>query len=328
MSGEEDDFPYPYVHPFGPGAEWGRGMGGGGMYPNGARGWGDPSVESYLDPGQTPNPFSPGFGGGGGGGNADYFGRRGNRMSMPIRTGNELVNPAFFGYPPGFPPYYPQFPHTSPSPHNNSKKSTPPPSDDSKAVTDPRIDIIQSLLIDAKKREDQRLQQDLARRINEEQRHKEKQIKEEDDKIKRLELIILKHNADQLEREKKAEALRKADEIAKKEAELKALEQKRIADEKDKEVKAAADLAKYEAQQEAAKKADEAKEKWDKEMEELKKKAAETEAQKKKFEEEAKKLRPGDDLLKPPIRFKDAVGRKFSFPWHICKTWKVWMIQC
>jgi hypothetical protein len=24
-----------------------------------------------------------------------------------------------------------------------------------------------------------------------------------------------------------------------------------------------------------------------------------------------------------PIRFKDAVGRKFSFPWDICKTWKV-----
>jgi hypothetical protein len=25
----------------------------------------------------------------------------------------------------------------------------------------------------------------------------------------------------------------------------------------------------------------------------------------------------------PPIKFKDAVGRKFSFPWHLCKTWKV-----
>ena len=24
----------------------------------------------------------------------------------------------------------------------------------------------------------------------------------------------------------------------------------------------------------------------------------------------------------PPIRFKDAVGRRFSFPWHMCKTWK------
>ncbi|KAF2441450.1 hypothetical protein P171DRAFT_336830, partial [Karstenula rhodostoma CBS 690.94] len=22
------------------------------------------------------------------------------------------------------------------------------------------------------------------------------------------------------------------------------------------------------------------------------------------------------------IKFKDAVGRKFSFPWHLCRTWK------
>ncbi|KAF2766011.1 hypothetical protein EJ03DRAFT_278987, partial [Teratosphaeria nubilosa] len=27
-------------------------------------------------------------------------------------------------------------------------------------------------------------------------------------------------------------------------------------------------------------------------------------------------------MLKAPIKFKDAVGRKFSFPWHLCKTWK------
>jgi len=25
----------------------------------------------------------------------------------------------------------------------------------------------------------------------------------------------------------------------------------------------------------------------------------------------------------PPIKFKDAVGRKFSFPWYLCNTWKV-----
>jgi hypothetical protein len=28
-------------------------------------------------------------------------------------------------------------------------------------------------------------------------------------------------------------------------------------------------------------------------------------------------------LEKAPIRFKDAVGRKFSFPFHLCKTWSV-----
>jgi hypothetical protein len=29
------------------------------------------------------------------------------------------------------------------------------------------------------------------------------------------------------------------------------------------------------------------------------------------------------DTMQAPLRFKDAVGRKFSFPWHLVKTWKV-----
>jgi len=33
--------------------------------------------------------------------------------------------------------------------------------------------------------------------------------------------------------------------------------------------------------------------------------------------------RPPVVLSKAPIKFKDAVGRKFSFPWNLCKTWKV-----
>ena len=28
-------------------------------------------------------------------------------------------------------------------------------------------------------------------------------------------------------------------------------------------------------------------------------------------------------IEKPPIRFKDAVGRKFSFPFQLCETWRV-----
>jgi hypothetical protein len=36
----------------------------------------------------------------------------------------------------------------------------------------------------------------------------------------------------------------------------------------------------------------------------------------------AAKNRPIPDMEQAPIKFKDAVGRKFSFPWHLCKTWK------
>lgn len=40
----------------------------------------------------------------------------------------------------------------------------------------------------------------------------------------------------------------------------------------------------------------------------------------KEAEEEAEKAA---DEAKLPIRFKDAVGRKFRFPWKYCKTWMV-----
>jgi hypothetical protein len=331
MSNEEDDYIYPpNMGQYPP--EWGRGGGfRGGMYPGGAPYGADPYIDQFMDPGQSPNPFAMGPG------SADYFGRRGNRMSMPIRGGNELMslNHGYgYGFPPGYPyPYHPPSLVQSPSPHNSVKKATPPPVEE-KAVSDPRIDAITAMLMEGRKREEQRQQQELARRIDEERRSKERQIKEEEDKLKRLELLILKHNQDQLEREKKAEAARLKEETAKKEAELRELQQKKITEEKEKEIKHAAETAKHEAEKEAAKKAAEEKEKFDKktaeekekfdkELEEIKKKAAEVEAAKKKFEEEAKKLRPGDDMLKAPIRFKDALGRKFSFPWHICKTWKV-----
>ena len=29
------------------------------------------------------------------------------------------------------------------------------------------------------------------------------------------------------------------------------------------------------------------------------------------------------EKLKPPIKFKDAVGRKFNFPFHMAQTWQV-----
>ncbi|KAK5674309.1 hypothetical protein LTS10_012893 [Elasticomyces elasticus] len=37
---------------------------------------------------------------------------------------------------------------------------------------------------------------------------------------------------------------------------------------------------------------------------------------------EKERNKPAEYAMKAPIKFKDAVGRKFSFPWHLCKTWK------
>ncbi|KAI1302539.1 hypothetical protein F5Y03DRAFT_396521 [Xylaria venustula] len=41
-----------------------------------------------------------------------------------------------------------------------------------------------------------------------------------------------------------------------------------------------------------------------------------------KRETDAKTAAAKAKEIKAPIRFKDAVGRKFSFPFHICKTWQ------
>lgn len=83
----------------------------------------------------------------------------------------------------------------------------------------------------------------------------------------------------------------------------------------EKKVKDAAEAA-------AAEKAKKAKEESDKKLEEATKKHADAEKAKKALEEEAKKNKPSPDDDKPPILFKDAMGRKFNFPWKVCKTWK------
>ncbi|EQK98053.1 protein related to kinetoplast-associated protein KAP [Ophiocordyceps sinensis CO18] len=79
--------------------------------------------------------------------------------------------------------------------------------------------------------------------------------------------------------------------------------------------KAEADyLAKVEAEKAAAKKAAEAEEAAKKEHEALKKRMG---GEAKASLGAAKKTDKGGS-----IKFKDAVGRKFSFPFHICQTWQ------
>lgn len=52
-------------------------------------------------------------------------------------------------------------------------------------------------------------------------------------------------------------------------------------------------------------------------------KLAEVEQARQRAEDEAAKLRPSSEEPKEPIRFKDAVGRKFLFPWKLAKMWTV-----
>ncbi|KAH8893974.1 hypothetical protein GQ53DRAFT_607746, partial [Thozetella sp. PMI_491] len=54
------------------------------------------------------------------------------------------------------------------------------------------------------------------------------------------------------------------------------------------------------------------------------KKSDEEAAMKKMFSEMEAKVKIPDEaaLEKPPIKFKDAVGRNFTFPFYICRTWE------
>jgi hypothetical protein len=144
----------------------------------------------------------------------------------------------------------------------------------------------------------------------------------DEDKLASLEKLILAQKDEQLKREAAADAARKA---AQEEADAQA---KKIAEEKKAAAEAAALLleaakkAREEAEKKAAAEAEETKKAHEKALAEAKAAADELEKAKKAAEEEAAKLKPSD-APKAPIKFKDAVGRKFSFPWNLCKTWKV-----
>ena len=123
----------------------------------------------------------------------------------------------------------------------------------------------------------------------------------------------------QIREEAAAEALKKAAKEAEAQA-AKAAADKKIAEE-------AATAAKTEAEKKAAEEADKPKEESDKkqkEAEEKQKEAEDVATKAKKEAEEAKKAAEAaaPTEKKAPIRFHDAVGRKFNFPFEICSRWR------
>ncbi|EAT88644.2 hypothetical protein SNOG_03439 [Parastagonospora nodorum SN15] len=151
--------------------------------------------------------------------------------------------------------------------------------------------------------------------------------KGDEDKLEKLEKLILAQKDEQLKREAALEAQRAADKKEKDEEAAKVAAEKQAAAEKAKYMldaakarrKAAAEAEEIKKAHEKA--AEEAKQAHEKAIAEAKAAAEELEKAKKAAEEEAARLKPSD-APKAPIKFKDAVGRKFSFPWNLCKTWK------
>ena len=139
-----------------------------------------------------------------------------------------------------------------------------------------------------------------------------------DDGLARLEALMVKQEEARVAREKEI--------FAKAEAEAAAAAAKKLKEEEDKqkkeEIAEASKKAKEEAEKKAAEAAKKAKEEHEKKLKDAQTAKEEAEKKQKELEEEKKKLTPAPDTTRAPIKFKDAVGRKFSFPYHLCKTWK------
>jgi hypothetical protein len=137
----------------------------------------------------------------------------------------------------------------------------------------------------------------------------------EEEQIKRLEAMFIQQRKEQEEKDAKREADEKAKIAAQEAAVAKAAADKAAAAKRAKEDEELAATAAAKAK-EAAEKA--AKEAADKKEEEAA--AAAKAAEAKAAAEKAAAAKPKPQK---PIKFKDAVGRKFSFPFHLCKTWAV-----
>ncbi|MCJ1416627.1 hypothetical protein MMC32_002965 [Xylographa parallela] len=138
-----------------------------------------------------------------------------------------------------------------------------------------------------------------------------------DENYLRLEKIILDEKADREAREAAAKQA-EADKLAKAEAD------KKHADEIAAAAKAAAEAATTEAEKKAA---DKAAEEAAKRAEDAAKAAEEAAKAKADADTAAAAAAaaappPPPEEKKKPIKFKDAVGRKFSFPFHLCNTWE------
>ncbi|KAF1815859.1 hypothetical protein P152DRAFT_199828 [Eremomyces bilateralis CBS 781.70] len=303
------------------------------------------------DPYGYPNPFDPdpgrpnAFGGRQPPPPPDgYFreqSRRNPRYSMPHPGAMDMMayspNNYYPQYPPYMPPGYPMYPPPGGSPPPAPPQPPPPPagaptpasahavtpeppppqpapqrppSAPAEALKDPRFEEIRELL-------QRQLQLEEAKQVAAKKQAEDAKKQAELDKLRKLEELLF---AQKDEAAKREEAMLKRHEQYEAAAKAQAAKEAaaRAVAEKNEEFKKVALAAHKKAEDEFKKKEDEAKEAHNKEMAAAKEAKEKAEAAQKAADEELKKMKPKES----PIRFKDAVGRKFQFPWSICKTWR------
>jgi hypothetical protein len=264
----------------------------------------------------SPNPFSPSPSAGGQGYYSHgHHGHHNHHMNNPLSTrppsgyGTQEIMPyqgqgaGYYFNPQGYyqasglhgmyypfgmgqsqPPQPPQPQPTPPQQPPNSGPTPPPPVESSK--DDEKFARLEQLILDQKKEAEEK--EARARKVAEEKEAAEKKAAEELAARKAAEEAVAKAAAD---------AAAAATAVAKEAAEAVAKEAAEAA-----EKRLAEESAARKAAEEAAAKASAAAE------------AAAAEV--------AAATKPKAEKKKP-LRFKDAVGRKFSFPFHLCQTWAV-----
>jgi hypothetical protein len=177
-----------------------------------------------------------------------------------------------------------------------------------------RFDMLEQLLI---AQQEARTQKEAARKAAtqaERQATAEIKIKEDEDKIGKLYQLMLTQKDEQMRREQARDA-----EMQARDAKWQA--EKRAAAEKAKDLLDAAKVSREGAEKKAAVE----KAELQRAHEQAKKEADEAHAEwKRAYEEQLIKAREAEnERTNAPVKFEDAIGRKFSCPWHSCKTWKV-----
>lgn len=145
----------------------------------------------------------------------------------------------------------------------------------------------------------------------------ERKRKEDVDKLAKLERLILASREEQLKREAE-----RAAEIADEQAIVaKEIAERHAASERAEEILEAAKRSRDEAERKAAAESEELKAKSERKAAETKAAYEKAVAEAKAATEELKKARQ----IAPEefsVKFKDAIGRRFTFPWKTCKAWK------
>ncbi|KAH0558806.1 hypothetical protein GP486_004551 [Trichoglossum hirsutum] len=270
----------------------------------------------------TPNPFSPSSGAGAQGyyshGHAHHNHHGAAHMNNPLSTrppsgyGSQDIMPyqgqgagyyynpqgyyqasglhgmssgMYYPYGMGQPPQ-PQPPQSQPTPPQPPPNSGPTPPPPAESKDDEKFARLEQLILDQKKEADEK--EARARKVAEEKEAAEKKAAEELAARKATEEAMAKATAD---------AAAKATAAAKEAAEAIAKEAAEAADKR---------LAEESAARKAAEDA-----------------AAKASAEAAAAAAEVAAVTKPKPEKKKPLKFKDAVGRKFSFPFHLCQTWVV-----